>query len=65
MRQKAKDSERATLKVEEAARIIGCGERKVREGVANGTIPSLRLGRNVLIPRIALLRWIENGGETA
>jgi excisionase family DNA binding protein len=54
----------ATLKVLEAAQIAGCGERAIRNGVADGSIPHLRFGRNIRIPRSAFLRWIDNAGRT-
>ncbi len=50
---------RVTLTVREAARIAGCGERTIRRGIANGTIPHLRWGRNILIPKESFLRCLE------
>lgn len=57
------DSTRATMKVAEAARIAGCGERAIRNGISEGRIPHLRFGRNIVIPRSAFLRWIDSGGK--
>lgn len=59
-----RDNNRVTLKVEEAAKIAGCGTRAIRNGVADGTIPCVRLSRNILIPRAAFLRWLDNGSRT-
>ena len=53
------DGVRVTLKVPEAARIAGCGERSIRNGIADGTIPHLRFGRNIVIPYASFVRWIE------
>ena len=54
---------RATLKVPEAAKLMGCGEKAIRNGVAAGHIPHLRLGRNIIIPRDAFLRYIDSAGR--
>ncbi len=56
---------RATYKVREAARIAGCGERAIRNGLASNRIPHLRLGRNILIPRNAFHLWLDSCGENA
>lgn len=47
--------ERRTLTVEEAARILGVGRTAAYAAVRSGEIPSIKLGRRVLIPRHALL----------
>jgi len=52
----------ACLKVWEAARIANCGSSAIRRGVAEGRIPHIRFGRNILIPRVAFLRWLESCG---
>jgi excisionase family DNA binding protein len=46
--------ERLTLTVEEAARLLGISRALAYELVARGEIPSLRLGRRIVIPRHAL-----------
>jgi excisionase family DNA binding protein len=56
---------RVTLKVHEAAEIAGCGDRAIRNMIAAGKIPSIRFGRNVVIPRSAFLRWLDAAGEKA
>jgi excisionase family DNA binding protein len=59
-----KSSERATLKVPEAAKILGCGHQSVRELIAKGTIPHLRFGRNIVIPKHSFLQWLESAGAS-
>jgi excisionase family DNA binding protein len=57
---------RATLNVEEAARLLGISRtvafeqarRYVETGGAEG-IPALRIGRRLLIPTSRLLSWLE------
>jgi excisionase family DNA binding protein len=45
----------ATVTVAEAAQLLGVHEKTARRAVKNGGIPSLRVGRRVLIPRRQLL----------
>lgn len=54
------------LNVTEVAKLLGVNEIKVYEEVRARRIPSIRLGRRILIPRKELLTWIETeamGGE--
>jgi excisionase family DNA binding protein len=43
-----------TLTVEEAARLLGIGRSTAYELVHTGDIPSLRLGRRIVVPRTRL-----------
>jgi len=45
------DDEKKTLSVEEAARYLGIGRNTAYECVRKGEIPSIRLGRRILVPR--------------
>jgi excisionase family DNA binding protein len=45
-----------SLSVKEAAALIGCSQRQVRQGVRDGTLPSYTLGKLIRLPRVALLR---------
>lgn len=47
-----------TLTVEEAAAVLGISRGLAYEGVREGTIPSLRIGRRLLVPRKALDRLL-------
>jgi len=58
------DQVRATLKIQEAAKIAGVGTRSIYRGVAAGEIPHLRFGRNILIPKTAFMRWLDACGRT-
>jgi excisionase family DNA binding protein len=46
--------ERLTLTVEEAGELLGISRAFAYELVARGELPSLRLGRRLLVPRRAL-----------
>ncbi len=50
----------ATLSVEETAEILGIGRNSAYEGVRTGEIPSIRIGKRILVPRLALERILEN-----
>ena len=45
------DTERRTLSVEEAARIIGISRTTAYACVRSGAIPSVRYGKRIVIPR--------------
>ncbi len=58
------DSRPLTLSVAEAARLLGIGRNSAYEAVRRGEIPSIRIGRRVLIPRTALMVLLECGWDT-
>jgi excisionase family DNA binding protein len=47
-----------TLTVEEAAEALGISRAFAYEAVARGEIPSVRIGRRIIIPRVALERML-------
>lgn len=55
--------ERLTLTVEEAAALIGISRAFAYEAVRRGEIPSIRIGRRVLVPRTALERLLQLPSE--
>lgn len=52
-------SERLVLTVPEAAGVLGISRAHAYELVARRELPSVRLGRRILVPRRALERLIE------
>lgn len=54
------DGERLTLKVGEVAALLGIGREKTRLLCNAGVIPTLRLGRRLVIPRARFLRWLDD-----
>ena len=52
------DNEPKTLTVEEAARQLGISRASAYEGVRTGQIPSVRIGKRILIPLAALERLL-------
>ncbi len=55
------DTNRLTLTVEEAARLLGISRALGYELVARGELPSIRLGRRIVVPRRALEALLESG----
>jgi excisionase family DNA binding protein len=53
------------LSVEEAAAQLGIGRSLAYEAVRTGQIPSVRIGRRLLIPKLALERFMTTGSGEA
>ena len=53
------------ITVEEAAEILRISRNGAYEAVKRGEIPSIRIGRRVLIPRIALEKMLRAETEAA
>ena len=49
----------ATLTVEETAKFLGIGRNSAYEGIRTGEIPSVRIGKRILVPRAALERLLQ------
>lgn len=50
--------DKPTQTADETREILGIGRNSVYEGIATGEIPSIRVGRRVLIPTAALRRLL-------
>ncbi len=59
--------EKRTHTIEEAAAILGIGRNSAYEAAKRGEIPTIRIGRRLLVPVSALDRLleIEPGGEVS
>ena len=53
--------EKQTLTVPETARILGIGRHSAYLAVRTGTIPSLRIGKRILVPRQVVERMLAAG----
>ena len=56
---KADNPERQTLTVAEAARLLGIGRNTAYEAIRRRQIPSVRVGKRILVPLAALERMLE------
>ena len=52
-----------TLTVEQAARELGISRSLAYEAVRVGEIPSIKIGRRVLVPRAALVALLDHAAE--
>jgi excisionase family DNA binding protein len=57
------EEKRLTLTVDEAAEILGLSRAFAYEAVRRGEIPSIRIGRRILVPRAALERLLDVPGD--
>jgi excisionase family DNA binding protein len=49
------------FRVSEGKELSGLGINQMYKGIERGDIPSIRVGRRILLPRKAFLAWL-NGG---
>ena len=56
------DDERLVVSVPEAARLLGISRTHAYELIARGELPSIRLGRRILVPLRPLMRLLEGAG---
>jgi excisionase family DNA binding protein len=47
------------LSVEQAAELLGVSRSALYDAIARHEVPSVRIGRRVLVPRKALEEWLE------
>jgi excisionase family DNA binding protein len=56
--------DRLTTTVEEAAALLGIGRNTAYEAVRRGEIPTIKIGRRLLVPRAALDRMLAGDNRT-
>ena len=54
------NSERLTLTVKETAQLLGLSRNSAYQGVLTGEIPHVKVGKRILIPRLALENMLES-----
>jgi excisionase family DNA binding protein len=55
-------AERPALSVAETAELLGISRWLVQQAVRDGSLPSVRVGRRILIPRLRLEAWLDGSG---
>jgi len=55
---------RLVFTVEEAAQLLGISRSFAYEAVQRGDIPSMRIGRRILVPKVALQRLLEQEDQS-
>jgi excisionase family DNA binding protein len=53
------ENENVVLTATEAARLLRIGRATCYEQIRQGVIPSIRIGRRILVPRAALMHKLE------
>lgn len=48
-----------TYKIEEAGRLLGIGRNQAYEAAKAGQIPSIKIGKRILVPKAALERLLK------
>jgi excisionase family DNA binding protein len=61
----AHDPERLVYTVPEAGRLLGLGRNAAYEAAKRGDIPTLRMGRRLLVPKIPFHRMLEMTGPSS
>ena len=56
------DSKR-TLTVEQAGRELGISRNLAYDAARSGEIPTIRIGRRLIVPRVAFDKMLEQAGE--
>ena len=55
--------EKKTLSVREVAELLGISRGAAYQAVRMGRIPSVRIGRRLLIPKAAIDRFLDDAGD--
>jgi excisionase family DNA binding protein len=55
--------DRLVYSVEEAAKLLGISRSFAYKAVHRGEVPSMRIGRRILVPKAALERYLSLAGE--
>jgi|TARA_Y100000310_G_scaffold331767_1_gene405954 excisionase family DNA binding protein len=58
------NSEKLTLTVKETAQLLGLSRNSAYQGVLTGEIPHIKVGKRILIPRLALERILAEAGKS-
>ena len=56
-------SERKTYNIEEVGRLLGIGRNQAYEAARSGQIPTIKIGKRLLVPKVAIERML--AGEAA
>ena len=57
--------EKMLLRPAEVAEVLGIGRSKTYELIGSGTIPSIRIGTSVRVPRESLKAWVDSQADDA
>ena len=55
--------EKSVMTIIEAAQVLGISKGSAYEAARSGQIPTIRIGRRLIVPRVAFERMLEQAGE--
>jgi excisionase family DNA binding protein len=55
----AREIQKQTISIDEAAKVLGIGRNKAYEAAHCGEIPTIRIGKRLLVPLAALERMLQ------
>ena len=58
-------TEAATVNIAEAARLLGIGRQTAYLLARQGKLPALRLGKRLVVPKVALEQMLADAGKTS
>jgi excisionase family DNA binding protein len=56
------NTERKVVTVSEAGKMLGIGRNQAYEAVHRGEIPSIKIGKRLLVPKLALEKLLAGAG---
>jgi excisionase family DNA binding protein len=57
--------DKKTMSVSEAGKVLGIGRSAAYEAARSGQLPTIRIGRRILVPLVAFERLLEQAGKSA
>jgi excisionase family DNA binding protein len=57
--------DKKTLSISEAGKVLGIGRSAAYEAARSGQLPTIKIGRRILVPLVALERLLEQAGKPA
>jgi excisionase family DNA binding protein len=57
--------DKKTLSIPEVGKVLGIGRSAAYEAARSGQLPTIRIGRRILVPLVALERLLEQAGRAA
>jgi excisionase family DNA binding protein len=57
-------TERKTYGVEEAGKVLGISRNTAYEAARSGELPTIKIGKRLLVPKAALDRLLESAGQS-
>ena len=61
----ARNEQQLTYTVEEAAKLLRIGRNQAYEAARSRQLPTIKIGKRILVPRVALERLLDAAGAKA